>query len=78
LKGSQSLRFWRFMPKGEKILSPKQKDRITTILEKIQNEVSIDIFHIGIYVIEISQLVSISIDVFSKVVFDINWNLCLI
>jgi hypothetical protein len=66
------------MPKGEKILSPKQKDRITTILEKIQNEVSIDIFHIGIYVIEISQLVSISIDVFSKVVFDINWNLCLI
>jgi hypothetical protein len=30
-KGSQSLRFWRLMPKGEKILSPKQKDRTTTI-----------------------------------------------
>jgi hypothetical protein len=30
-KGSQSLRFWRLMSKGEKILSPKQKDRTTTI-----------------------------------------------
>jgi hypothetical protein len=30
-KGSQSLYFWRFMPKGEKILSPKQKGRTTTI-----------------------------------------------
>jgi hypothetical protein len=27
LDGSQVLRFWRLMPKGEKILSPKQKDR---------------------------------------------------
>jgi hypothetical protein len=26
-QGSQVLRFWRLMPKGEKILSPKQKDR---------------------------------------------------
>jgi hypothetical protein len=25
-----SIRFWRFMPKGEKELSPKQKDRTTT------------------------------------------------
>jgi hypothetical protein len=30
-KGSQVLRFWRLMPKGEKLLSPKQKDRTTTI-----------------------------------------------
>jgi hypothetical protein len=27
IKGSIVLRFWRFMPKGKKILSPKQKDR---------------------------------------------------
>jgi hypothetical protein len=32
LKGSQVLRFWRLMPKGEKVFSPKQKDR-TTILK---------------------------------------------
>jgi hypothetical protein len=32
-KGSQSSLFWRLMPKGEKGLSPKQKDR-TTILKK--------------------------------------------
>jgi hypothetical protein len=31
-KGSQVLRFWRLMPKGEKVLSLKQKDR-TTILK---------------------------------------------
>jgi hypothetical protein len=65
------------MPKGEKILSPKQNDR-TTILKKLRNEVLIDIFHIGIYVMAISQLISISIDAFSKIVFDINWYLCLI
>jgi hypothetical protein len=29
VKGSQVLRFWRLMPKGEKVLSPKQKDRTT-------------------------------------------------
>jgi hypothetical protein len=34
LKCSQVLRFWQLMPKGEKVLSPKQKDR-TTILKKI-------------------------------------------
>jgi hypothetical protein len=28
-KGSQVLRFWQLMPKGEKTLSPKQKDRTT-------------------------------------------------
>jgi hypothetical protein len=39
------------MPKGEKILSPKQKDR-ATISKKIQNKVFIDVFHIGIYVME--------------------------
>jgi hypothetical protein len=31
LKGSQRLHFWRLMPKGERILSPKQKDRTTMI-----------------------------------------------
>jgi hypothetical protein len=36
-KGSQRLRFWRLMPKGEKILSPKQKDR-TTNFKKFRNE----------------------------------------
>jgi hypothetical protein len=30
-KGSQVLRFWRLMPKAEKVLSPKQKDRTTAI-----------------------------------------------
>jgi hypothetical protein len=59
-KGSQSLRFWRLMPKGEKI-SPKQEDCTTNfkILEmkiylvftnvcfsiSIINEALIDIFH---------------------------------
>jgi hypothetical protein len=28
-KGSQKSPFWRLMPKGEKILSPKQKNRTT-------------------------------------------------
>jgi hypothetical protein len=37
VEGSQSLCFWRLMPKGEKILSPKQKDR-TTNFKKFQNE----------------------------------------
>jgi hypothetical protein len=36
LEGSQSLCFWRIMPKEEKILSPKQKDRTTTISKKIE------------------------------------------
>jgi hypothetical protein len=35
-KGSQHLRFLRLMPKGEKILSPKQKDRTTIISKKIE------------------------------------------
>jgi hypothetical protein len=37
IKGLSSLRFWRLMPKGEKILSPKQKDR-TANFKKIRNE----------------------------------------
>jgi hypothetical protein len=64
-KGSQSLRFWWLMPKGERVLSPKQKD-CTTISKKIQNKVLIGIFSIGIY--------------FNwwilKLVYDINWYLC--
>jgi hypothetical protein len=43
------------MPKGEKVLSPKQKDR-TTISKKIEMKFSL----------AFSQLVSISIDVFSN------------
>jgi hypothetical protein len=35
LEGSQNLCFWRLMPKGEKVLSPKQKDSTTTISKKI-------------------------------------------
>jgi hypothetical protein len=34
-EGSQVLCFWRLMPKGEKILSPKQKDR-TTVSKKFE------------------------------------------
>jgi hypothetical protein len=55
-EGSQSLCFWRLMPKGEKVLSPKQKDRTTTISKKIRN----------VTLIGILQLVFISIDVFSN------------
>jgi hypothetical protein len=36
------------MPKGEKILSPKQKDRTTTTFQKFSNEVLIGMFQIGI------------------------------
>jgi hypothetical protein len=36
--------------KGERILSPTQKDRTTTNFKNFQNKVLIDIFHIGIYV----------------------------
>jgi hypothetical protein len=55
-KGSQSLRFWRLMPKGEKVLSPKQKDRTTTISKNFKMK----------FTLVFSQLVSISIDVFSN------------
>jgi hypothetical protein len=33
----KSLRFWRFMPKGEKILAPKQKDRTTAKFKIFKN-----------------------------------------
>jgi hypothetical protein len=59
-KGSQVLCFWRLMPKGEKELSPKQKDR-TTISKKSQISISIGIWSKWIfnwYVNWISQLVS--------------------
>jgi hypothetical protein len=54
IKGSQSLRFWRLMPKGEKVSSPKKKDHTTTIsknfkmtsFKKFQNEVLIGIFQL--------------------------------
>jgi hypothetical protein len=36
-KGSQVLCFWCLMPKGEKVLSPKQKDR-TPILKFSKNQ----------------------------------------
>jgi hypothetical protein len=44
LQGSNVLRFLRLIPKGEKILSPKQKDRTTTISKKNRNKVLIGIF----------------------------------
>jgi hypothetical protein len=47
-KGSQVLRFWCLMPKGEKILSPKQKDR-TTISKKNRNESLIGKISIGVF-----------------------------
>jgi hypothetical protein len=43
IKGSQVLRFWRFMPKGEKVLSPKQKDRTTISKTFSQMLISISI-----------------------------------
>jgi hypothetical protein len=42
-EGSNVLRFWQLMPKGEKILSPKQKDRTTTISKNFEMNFSIDI-----------------------------------
>jgi hypothetical protein len=30
-----SIRFWRFMPKGEKVLAQKQKDRTTTNFKNV-------------------------------------------
>jgi hypothetical protein len=63
--------------KGGENIKPKAKG-LHLHLKKIRNEVLIDIFHIGIYVMAISQLISISIDAFSKIVFYINWYLCLI
>jgi hypothetical protein len=44
-KGSQVLRFWRLMPKGEKVLSPKQKDHTT--ISNFQN-LKEEIISIGI------------------------------
>jgi hypothetical protein len=40
-KGSCSLYFWRLMPKGERVLSPKQKDRTT--ISNFRNKVLIGI-----------------------------------
>jgi hypothetical protein len=37
-KGSQVLCFLRLMPKGEKDLSPKQKDHTTTISKNFTNK----------------------------------------
>ena len=36
LKGSQSLHCWRLMPKGERILSLKQKDRTTNFFSQMK------------------------------------------
>jgi hypothetical protein len=43
-RAHKSLRFWRLMPKGEKVLAQKQKDRITTF-----RKILIDIFQIGMF-----------------------------
>jgi hypothetical protein len=34
VKGPSSLRFWHLMPKGQRIIGPKQKDRTTTLFSK--------------------------------------------
>ena len=47
-EGSQVLRFWRLMPKGKEVFSPKQKDR-TTIL-KFSKKLKEEIISIGISV----------------------------
>jgi hypothetical protein len=51
-KGSQVLRFWRLMPKGEKVLSPKKKDRTTiSKFSKIMEEITSLVFiSIGVWV----------------------------
>jgi NADH:ubiquinone oxidoreductase subunit 4 (subunit M) len=58
------------MPKGEKILSPKQKDRTTTnfkIFKIFKIKFSIGIFQISMPLEIISQLVSIfQIDIYLK------------
>jgi hypothetical protein len=55
IKGSNVLYFWRLMLKGDKILSPKQKDCTITISK------------FGIFQIGIPQLVSIfQIDIYLK------------
>jgi hypothetical protein len=41
-EGSQVLRFWRLMPKGKEVFSPKQKDR-TTISKKSKISILIGI-----------------------------------
>jgi hypothetical protein len=63
-KGTQSLRFWRLMPKGEKVLSPKQ--RTAPPFQKISKWSLIGIFSIGIY---FNWYIL-------KLVSGINWDLC--
>jgi hypothetical protein len=48
VKGSQVLHFWQLMPKGEKVLSPKQKDRTT--ISKFSKKLKEEIISIGISV----------------------------
>jgi hypothetical protein len=46
-KGSQFLRFWRLMPMGERVLSPKQKDHTTTI-SKFSQMLILSLFQLGL------------------------------
>jgi hypothetical protein len=50
-KGSQCLHFWRLMPNGERLLSPKQKERTTIISKKIKIKLQLIFgnFSIGIH-----------------------------
>jgi hypothetical protein len=66
LKGSQSLRFWRFMPKGERVLAQSKRTAPPPYLSKFFNwyifQIGIMIFNWYIFNISISiyfQLVSI-------------------
>jgi hypothetical protein len=66
IKGLSGSPFLALNAKGEENIKPKAKGPHHHNFKKIRNEVLFDIFHIDIYVMAISQLVSISIDVFSK------------
>jgi hypothetical protein len=50
------------MPKGEKVLSPKQKDRRHHHFKKFRNKVLIDVFHISIFKGQFLQLVSLKVN----------------
>jgi hypothetical protein len=61
IKGSQVLRFWWFMPKGERVLSPKQKDRTTTI-SKFSQMIILSLFQLIFEFISIGIWVSLKMN----------------
>jgi hypothetical protein len=64
-QGSQSLRFWRLMPKGERVLAQSKRTDRTTNFKFFEIKFSIGIFQISIPLEIISQLAFIfQIDIF--------------